>query len=209
VSLVAQAGHATPDQFYSILTPSGREISPPSGSCWRVTSSRLQELIAENRIWFGAAGNNVPRRKVFRSEAQDLVPWTWWPHDEVGHNQESNSELRRLFPKTRPFATPKPERLLERIIRISTDPGDIVLDCFAGSGTTPAVAHKLRRRWIAVERSAETMETYLFPRLSAVVCGEDDGGISAHSNWLGGGGFFLAAVQPASAEGHLLKAVSG
>ena len=141
-SLVAQGGHGTPAQFYSITTPTGRTVTPPAGSCWRVTKQRFDELVGERRIWFGRDGNNVPRKKVFLSEAKGLVPWTWWPHDEVGHNEESRRELRKLFPHVPPFTTPKPERLIQRIVHIATNAGDVVLDCFLGSGTTAAVSQR-------------------------------------------------------------------
>lgn len=199
-SLVAQAGHATPAQFYDIRTPSGRVVEPPAGSCWRVTKKRFSELVAERRIWFGQAGGNVPRKKVYLSEAQGLVPWTWWPHQEVGHNEEAKREIRRFAPNVAPFATPKPERLIARIIQIATEPGDLVLDCFAGSGTTGAVAHKLSRRWIAVELSEETVSTFLLPRLRAVVGGLDRGGVTESVGWSGGGGFHVGEVSPALAS---------
>lgn len=106
------------------------------------------------------------------------VPETWWPHTEVGHNRSAKNQIKALFPGVHPFATPKPEELLQRIIHIGTDPGDIVLDCFAGSGTTAAVAHKMNRRWLTIEASAETVARYTLPRLKWVVEGADDGGIS-------------------------------
>jgi adenine-specific DNA-methyltransferase len=167
VSLVAQGGHGTKDQFYAITLPAGRTVEPPPGSCWRVTRERFAALERDGLIWCGPDGDNVPRRKVFRDDAQGLVPSTWWPHREVGHNAEANGELRRLFPDARPFSTPKPERLMARIIRIASDPGDLVLDPFLGSGTTAAVAHKAGRRWIGIESSAKTIERFAEPRLWA------------------------------------------
>lgn len=103
---------------------------------------------------------------------------TLWFNAEVGHNREAKAEIKALFPGKSPFATPKPERLLQRIIEIGSNPGDIVLDCFAGSGTTAAVAHKLGRRWVTVEMLPATMDTYTLPRLARVVRGEDPGGIT-------------------------------
>jgi adenine-specific DNA-methyltransferase len=139
----------------------------------------------------------VPRRKVFRADARGLVPSTWWTHREAGHNAEANAELRRLFPGARPFATPKPERLMARIVAIASDPGDLVLDPFLGSGTTAAVAHKAERRWIGVESSARTLEQYAEPRLCAVLEARDPGGVTAALEWAGGGGFLVAACAPA------------
>jgi adenine-specific DNA-methyltransferase len=196
-SLVAQGGHGTPAQFYSITTPSGRAVTPPHGSCWRVTKERFDELVGDGRIWFGRHGNNVPRKKVFLSEAKGLVPWSWWPYEEVGHNEESRRELRKLFPDVAPFTTPKPERLIHRIVHVATQPGDVVLDCFLGSGTTAAVAHKMRRRWIGVEASASTIHSFALPRLEAVVEGRDPGGITQSVTWRGGGGFWFARLVDA------------
>ncbi len=165
VSLVAQGGHGTAAQFYAITLPSGRRVEPPAGSCWRVTRERFDALRAEELVWFGRRGNSMPRRKVFLEDAQGLVPSTWWPHAEVGHNSEANAELRRLFPGERPFATPKPERLLRRIVHLATDPGDLVLDPFLGSGTTAAAAEELDRDWIGIEASQATIDRYAAPRL--------------------------------------------
>ncbi|KKM11731.1 hypothetical protein SY88_07130 [Clostridiales bacterium PH28_bin88] len=137
VSLNAQAGHATKEQFYSIATPGGRIIDPPTGRCWVVTKSRMEELIADNRVWFGESGNNVPRRKVFLSEAKGgLTPQTLWTASEVGTNDAAKKELIDLFDGVAVFETPKPPSLVRRMMEIATDGSDIVLDFFAGSGTT-------------------------------------------------------------------------
>jgi len=100
----------------------------------------------------------------YLSEVEGVVPWTWWPHDEVGHTDESKKEIHALFGKVEAFDTPKPERLLQRIIHIATNPGDLVLDSFAGSGTTGAVAHKMGRKWIMVELG-DHCHTHIQPRL--------------------------------------------
>lgn len=113
-----------------------------------------------------------------RIPADGSVPTTWWRFDELGSNRTAKSEIKALFPGEHAFDTPKPERLLQRLIQISTNPGEIVLDCFLGSGTTAAVAHKMGRRWVGVERSAGTLEHYTVPRLTKVVRGEDPGGIT-------------------------------
>src|SRR5699024_5659116 len=113
------------------------------------------------------------------SEVMDgRVPETWWTYQEVGHNQDGKKEIKTLFPDENPFSTPKPERLLERIIHIASNPGEIVLDVFAGSGTTAAVAHKMGRRWVACELIEDTVERFTQPRLTKVVCGKDPGGIT-------------------------------
>ena len=137
VALTAQAGHGTQAQFYSITTPSGRKVELPPGNCWRVTYNRLQELIADNRIWFGTDGNNVPRQKVFLdAQEQGLTPHTLWQADEVGTTDSAKRELNDLFSGDTLFETPKPVQLLNRMIQISSDTSEICLDFFAGSGTT-------------------------------------------------------------------------
>lgn len=116
-----------------------------------------------------------------RIPTKGRVPDTWWPNTEVGHNREAKSEIKALFPGEHPFATPKPERLLQRVIQIATNPGDIVLDCFAGSGTTAAVAHKMGRRWVTTELLGETVEKFTKARLLKVVRGDDSGGITTRA----------------------------
>jgi len=87
----------------------------------------------------------VPRLVRYLSEVEGLVPLTWWTHDDVGHNDEAKKEIHSLFGKINAFDTPIPERLLQRVVQIATNPGDLVLDSFLGSGTTAAVAHKMGR----------------------------------------------------------------
>lgn len=187
-------------QFFTIKTPSGREIDPPPGRCWLYTEDRFREMVADNRIWFGADGNNAPRVKKFRSEVQaGLVPSTIWPYKEVGTTGSAKSQLVSLFPGETPFSTPKPEQLIQRIVEIATNPGDWVLDSFAGSGTTGAVAHKMGRRWIMTELG-EHCHTHIIPRLKKVIDGEDKGGITEAVNWKGGGGFRYYRLAPSLLE---------
>jgi adenine-specific DNA-methyltransferase len=175
--------------MYCIKTPSGRAIKPPKGSHWRMSEEDFWKMVSEGRITFGPTGKNVPAIKLYLREVQSgLVPRTWWPHNEVGHTQEAKREIQALFPNMIPFDTPKPERLLNRIIEISSNPGDLILDSFAGSGTTGAVAQKMGRRWIMVELG-EHCHTHIIPRLKKVIDGEDPGGITEAVNWKGGGGF--------------------
>ncbi len=137
VSLNAQAGHGTKEQFYTITTPGGRQLEAPSGRCWSVTKPRMEELIADSRIWFGDSGNNVPRRKLFLAEAdQGLTPHTLWTASEVGTNDSAKKELLELFDGAAVYDTPKPAALVQRMLQIATDGSEIVLDFFAGSGTT-------------------------------------------------------------------------
>lgn len=175
----AQGGHGTESQFYDITLPSGRVVSPSSGRCWLYTREVFEKNAADNRIWFGKTGDGVPRIKRFLSEVQDgMVPTTWWTFGEVGSNDTAKKEIKSLIDVKKPFDTPKPEQLMERIINIGSNPGDIVLDCFAGSGTTAAVAHKLGRQWVTVELSPETASNFTSARLQKVVSGEDEGGIT-------------------------------
>ena len=176
-----------PNQMYKIVTPGGKEYYPPDGVCWKNIESVYKELVADNRIWFGTDGNSMPRRKTFLSEHEGVTPWSWWSNDEVGHNQEAKKEIVALFGSPDAFETPKPERLIQRILTIATNPGDLVLDSFLGSGTTAAVAHKMGRRWIGIEMG-EHAKTHCAVRLRKVVDGEA-GGISTAVGWQGGGGF--------------------
>ncbi len=181
--------------MYAIQTPGGRRIKPPAGSHWRISEPEFWRLVADGRITFGESGNGVPAVKLYLKEVQDgLVPRTWWTHTEVGHSQEAKREIQALFSGASPFATPKPERLMQRIVHISTGPDDTILDCFLGSGTTAAVAQKMGRRWVGIEREPSTVDTYALPRLAKVVRGEDPGGITEAVGWEGGGGFRMLEV---------------
>ena len=161
---------------------------PPAGRFSAFSHDSLQEMEQDNRIWFGKSGNNVPRYKKFLSEVKDgFVPLTIWMREEVGDNQEAKKEVK-TFNSENVFTTPKPERLLERIISLATAPNDLVLDSFLGSGTTAAVAHKMGRRWIGIELG-DHCYTHCLPRLQKVIDGTDQGGISNAVNWQGGGGF--------------------
>ena len=181
--------------IFPVKLPSGREVMPPSGTSWRYTKEKFAELIADNRIWFGVDGDARPAYKRFLSEVTDTIPSTTiWTYDEVGHNDESKKEMRGIFGEDL-FATPKPERLLERVLSLATNPGDLVLDSFAGSGTTGAVAHKMGRRWIMVELG-EHCHTHIIPRLQKVIDGADPGGVTAAVNWQGGGGFRYYRLAP-------------
>ena len=184
-----------PNQMYKIKTPGGKIYTPPQGVCWKNVESVYLELVRDKRIWFGKNGQGIPRRKTFLHESEGNVPWTWWPNEETGHTQESKKETKDLFGKDDVFETPKPERLIQRILQIATNPGDMVLDAFLGSGTTAAVAHKMGRRWVGVEMGDHAV-THCVPRLRKVVEGEQ-GGISKAVGWSGGGGFRFCRLGPA------------
>lgn len=167
-----------PNQQYPIVGPDGTVHYPPAGRCWSTVESGYQELLRQDRIRFGTTGKGSPGILRYLDEDDGLTPWNWWPHEEVGHTDESKKEIQDLFPGTDAFSTPKPERLLERIIHIGSNPGDIVLDVFAGSGTTAAVAQKMGRRWVTCELLESTFTMFTRPRLEKVVGDEDPGGIT-------------------------------
>jgi adenine-specific DNA-methyltransferase len=180
---------------FPVKLPSGREVLPPSGTSWRYTKEKFAELISDGRIWFGVDGNARPAYKRFISEVVDTIPaTTWWNYEDVGHNDESKKESTRLFGDS-VFGTPKPERLMERIISLGSNPGDLVLDSFAGSGTTGAVAHKMGRQWIMVELEP-TCHTHIVPRIRKVIDGQDPGGVTEVTGWKGGGGFRFFKLAP-------------
>lgn len=176
-----------PNQMYKLTSPAGVEFDPPPGRCWSNIESEYKKLLAAGRIWFGKEGTARPRVKNYLKDAEGVSAWSWWPNSAVGHNQEAKKETIQLFGAENTFTTPKPERLLQRVIQLATNPGDLILDSFLGSGTTAAVAHKMGRRYIGIELG-EHAHTHCQPRLKKVVEGEQ-GGISTAVNWQGGGGF--------------------
>ena len=155
ISLTAQGFR--PNQMYEIIAPNGKVHTPPEGTCWKVIEENFIKLKAENKIYFGKDGKGVPRRKLYLKDATGLVPWTWWPHEEVGHTDESRKEIQNIFGTQTAFDTPKPTRLLERIIHIATKDNDIIMDSFAGSGTSAHSVlnlnkkNKWNRKFILVE----------------------------------------------------------
>lgn len=174
---------------FAITNPNtGKEYYPPKGSCYRFNEETAIRLLKENRFYFGKDGKGAPQLKRYLSEVkQGMTPLTIWPYEEVGHNQDAKLEVKQFNP-TDIFATPKPERLIQRILTLASNPGDLVLDSFLGSGTTAAVAQKMGRRWIGVEMG-DHVYTHCIPRLKKVIDSEDQGGITKTVNWQGGGGF--------------------
>lgn len=184
----------TPKDRYEIITPSGRKVMPPDGTSWRLSKETFEEYVKDNRIWFGPDGNNTPRIKRFLSEVKDgITSLTIWLREEVGDNQEAKREVK-VFNVDDVFETPKPERLIEKILKLATREGDIVLDSFLGSGTTAAVAHKMGRRWIGIELGNHAY-THCKVRMDRVIDGEQ-GGISKAVNWQGGGGYKFYELAP-------------
>jgi len=172
----AQAGHGTASQFYELVTPNGQAFQPPNGRCWVYTKDRIEEMIADNRVWFGSEGNGAPAIKRFLTEVkQGVACQTIWKYEEVGHNQEGKKEIKVLFPESVPFDTPKPTRLVARILQIATAPSadDLVLDFFGGSGSTAHatyaenVADGGKRRFILVQLPEQT-EQKEFPTIADI-----------------------------------------
>lgn len=148
---------------------------------------------------FRSKGEGGIGRKRYRPTT-GVAPRTLWLNEDVGHNRTAKAEIKALFPGLNPFSTPKPERLIEKVLAVGSQPGDIVLDCFGGSGTTAAVAHKMGRRWVTSEILPGTVAAFTRPRLELVVQGEDAGGISKAASWAGGGGFRCVVVAPSMYE---------
>lgn len=187
------------NMMYPIEGPDGKIHRPPEGRHWSCLEPEYEKLKASGRIYFGKSGSGAPNVIRYLSEVEGLTPWTWWPQEDVGHTDEAKKESHSLFGREAAFPTPKPERLLKRIIEIATNPGDIVLDSFAGSGTTGAVAHKMGRNWIMVELG-DHCETHIVPRLKKVIDGEDAGGITEAVGWKGGGGYRYFRLAPSLLE---------
>ncbi|MBI2779044.1 MAG: site-specific DNA-methyltransferase [Gammaproteobacteria bacterium] len=193
--LHAKSGSKNSREF-SFTFKNGVIWNPPAGTFPRFSEETLRRLDAGGEIWFGKDGTAAPSRKTFLSELSDegTPSPTVWLHTDAGNNHEAREEVKG-FNAENPFDTPKPEKLLHRIVHIATNPNDLVLDSFAGSGTTGAVAHKMGRRWIMVELG-EHCKTHIVPRLKKVIDGEDQGGISKAVNWQGGGGFRYLRLAP-------------
>ena len=189
-----------PNLYYPVTNPNtGEVIWPKRTAVWRYSQERHAENERDGLIWWGASGtNSTPRFKRHMPEDKGRVAQTIWTYAEVGHTQDAKREQLALD-RADPFPTPKPERLIERILSLSTKPGDLVLDSFAGSGTTGAVAHKMGRRWIMVELG-DHCETHIVPRLNKVIDGEDPGGVTEAVGWKGGGGYRYFKLAPSLLE---------
>lgn len=206
---------------FLIKSPTTNKVfDVPTGKHWVTTETNLNKMIEEGKVWFGVNGDAFPRKKRYLSEVMDGRKGdTWWEHEDVGHNQEAKRELIKLFNRESAFATPKPERLIQRILTLATDEYELVMDFFAGSGTTGAVAQKMNRNYILVEQMEYT-EKFIEKRLQKVILGEN-GGISQSVNWQGGGSFvycelaqlnqkYVDALQEAETDAKvtdILKAV--
>jgi adenine-specific DNA-methyltransferase len=197
--LHAKSGSSSAGRF-TYTFKNGVTWAPPPGTFPRFSAETLRRLDEGDEIWFGRDGTAAPSRKTFLLElqAEGTPSPTVWLNEEVGNNHEAREEAK-AFNRDDPFATPKPERLLQRVLALATRPGDWVLDSFAGSGTTGAVAHKMGRRWVMVELE-ETCHTHIIPRLRKVMDGADAGGVTESTGWKGGGGFRYSRLAPSLLE---------
>jgi adenine-specific DNA-methyltransferase len=205
-----KAENLSAGKFYSagqfpIVGPNGNSFLPPANRYWRCNEVQYATWLADGRITFGLKGNGRPMLKKYLNEmTAGLTANTWWDYAGFGSNKEASIALKDLLAGTPEiFQTPKPEKLIQRVLELSTNPNDLVLDSFLGSGTTAAVAHKMGRRWIGIEMGDHAL-THCLPRLEKVVAGEQ-GGISAAVGWHGGGGFCtLRLGEPVfDAEGRI------
>jgi adenine-specific DNA-methyltransferase len=183
--------------FYALVNRAGKEVWPPKGSSWRRPPEKIKELELDGRIYWGKTGNaEFPVEKKYLSEVKSgVVNQTWWPYEFAGSTRNASAEIKGLFDGQKAFDTPKPERLISRVFQMASSPGDLVLDSFAGSGTTGAVAQKMGRRWIMIELGNH-IHTHIIPRLKKVIDGEDPGGVTEATGWKGGGGFRYFKLAP-------------
>lgn len=197
-----------PNQMYPITSDSGDVHLPPKGRCWGAVESVFNRYREENRVYFPKDGKGKPRIKRFPWEDEGLVPMTLWHAADAGTTEEAKKEILALFQDVEAFDTPKPERLLRQVLEVASKPGDLVLDSFLGSGTTAAVAHKMKRNWIGIEMSANA-RLFCGPRLQKVVDGEQ-GGISEAMGWIGGGGYryYKLGVPVFDDSGHIREGIS-
>jgi len=186
-----------PNLFYPLQAPDRSEVLPIRSDgkegCWRWSLTRYEERQGEVE-WVEGKDGWQPYVRQMASDAVTRPPETLWTYGEVGSNRQGKAEVKALAKGGEPFETPKPEGLISRILEIGSKPGDLVLDCFLGSGTTAAVAHKMQRAWVGVERSRDNLDRFVVPRLTKVVNGEDPGGITEAAGWAGGDGFQIVDV---------------
>ena len=182
-----------PNQMYEILTPSGKVKKPPKGRCWSMVEPEFKKLLAQGRIWFGKKGNSAPGEIRYLSEVGGLVPWTWWPHTDAGHTDEAKKEVGAFLHAGVAFDTPKPVRLIRRVLEIATDKHGLILDSFVGSGTTIQATLELNksdggsRRVIAIEIDEDIAVNVTSRRIQSVVqaCSTDSSPTGVHFCRLG------------------------
>jgi adenine-specific DNA-methyltransferase len=193
-----------PSMWFAITAPDGTAVWPIKSDGtegrWQWGPDRVTRDHSQLDWQKNPRGSWEPYLRIYFEDDSTTPHQTWWPYSEVGSNRLSKLEIKTVIPNVTPFPTPKPERLLERVIHIATNPGDIVLDCFGGSGTTAAVAHKMGRRWVTTEVLPDTVATFTAPRMKKVVDGTDTGGVSSSAGWSKGGGFRQVTVAPSMYE---------
>ncbi|MFE0869532.1 site-specific DNA-methyltransferase [Streptomyces rochei] len=197
-----------PTMWYELTAPDGTSVYPIHDdgreANWAAGKKKVEELIAKGLLVWKRRPDPVGGEKwvPYTREWAPETPSRPWPTiwTDVKTSRQAKKHLSELFPGETPFDTPKPEQLLERVISIGSEPGDIVLDCFGGSGTTAAVAHKTGRRWVTVERNLHTVDSFIYPRLERVVRGGDPGGVTESTGWEQGGGFRHLAIAPSMYE---------
>jgi adenine-specific DNA-methyltransferase len=175
ISLNVQSGHAVKSQFYQIIGPSGKVHNPPNGRCWVYNKSKMDSLIENGKVWFGKDGNGVPRLKKYLSETTiQITPETLWLGSDVGTNKEAKKHLLKLFPNKEVFDTPKPEKLIKRIFEICTNSNDLILDAYVGAGASIAVAHKMERQYIGIDKGEHIVD-FVVERQKLVLEGKGQG----------------------------------
>jgi site-specific DNA-methyltransferase (adenine-specific)/adenine-specific DNA-methyltransferase len=209
-----------PNQMYPITTPMGVVHHPPKGRCWSMIEPEYLKLLGEGRIYFGKTGKSQPNVIRYLSEVNGFVPWTWWPHTEVGHTDEAKKEINSILDKANPFDTPKPVRLMRRILQIATNPNEkeIILDSFAGSGTTGHAVLKQNaedggnRHFILIEMDENVCQNITSERLRRVALGytyKDQKGNEKQEAGLGGGFRYCELGETLfDAQGQIRKEVT-
>ncbi len=193
-----------PNLWYPITGPDKNEYWPikPDGSegNWRWQESTV-ERDGHLLHWIDKGSGMQPYVKTYaEQDLKPIPPVSWWPNEAVGHNRAAKAHSKRLFAEA--FATPKPEQLIAEILYLGTEPGDLVLDCFAGSGTTAVVAHKMGRRWITSELAENNVDRFVSRRLQAVIAGEDPGGVTLSTNYV------FEGDLPDGVDGSAVRAVA-
>jgi adenine-specific DNA-methyltransferase len=201
-----------PNQMYEIITPSGKKYLPPPGRCWRNIEPAYEELEKKGKMWYGQNGDGVPRWKSYLSENEGIASWTWWSNDEVGHSQEGKKEINQIFNSATIFETPKPTRLIERILQLYVNDGEVILDSFAGSGTTAHAVLNLNksdggnRKFILIEME-DYADSITAERVKRVIQGYGEGSKTVDGTG-GDFSFYVLGAKLFDEEGNLNEAVS-
>ena len=187
---------------YPITTPKGTVRYPPKGRCWSRTEEQWNKIVENGMAYFGKSQDGVPSFKLFLKDAPLIVPNSWWTHEEAGHTDEAKKELHEIFFGDAGFSTPKPTRLLQRILQIATDKDSLILDSFAGSGTTGHAVLKQNaedggnRRFILVEIDESIACTVTAERVRRVAQGHTNTKNQAVEGLGGGFQFYRLSAEP-------------